>query len=352
MAEVSMNCPVSPLKVIVFRLGLSIALATLSRAVEGSPADPITSPKSTEPSAAVENQTPVYTPEENASYDRGAIIFNQLCHVCHGKDGKGAPIPDDPLGRRMAPPLSGSPRVNGRPEYIISALLCGLAGPVDDQSYTGLMVAMRSYDDQWIADVASYVRTDLENSATMITTNQVAAVRRRIGDRADPFSVPELLLTMPVAITTQDRWIATASRNPEAASNAIAGAARKTGWSTEAPQASGMSFRLELPEPVPLCEIDLEAGGDGAGAAAAFPRKFKVELSLDGKQWTNVVPDGQGKGPNTVIAFDPCPAKALRIVLVATPPESPPWSISQIQLYQPGQGVPVASRVAKPNSFE
>ena len=36
----------------------------------------------------------------------------------------------------MAPPLAGSPRVNGHRDYIIKVVLNGLIGPLDGKTYT------------------------------------------------------------------------------------------------------------------------------------------------------------------------------------------------------------------------
>ena len=137
---------------------------------------------SQKPPAALADGGSGFTPEEDASFERGSTAYFQLCHVCHGPDGAGATILDDPLGRRMAPSLSKSPRVVGRPEYVITALLAGVTGPVDDENYQGQMVSMASYGDAWIADVASFIRGSFDNDASMITSNQVARIRKKLVD--------------------------------------------------------------------------------------------------------------------------------------------------------------------------
>ena len=42
----------------------------------------------------------------------------------------------------MAPPLAGSPRVQGHRDYVIKVLLDGLTGPLGDKTYSEVMVPM------------------------------------------------------------------------------------------------------------------------------------------------------------------------------------------------------------------
>ena len=37
----------------------------------------------------------------------------------------------------MAPPLAGSPRVQGHRDYVINTLLHGMTGPIAGQTYAG-----------------------------------------------------------------------------------------------------------------------------------------------------------------------------------------------------------------------
>ena len=55
--------------------------------------------------------------------------------TCHGSDGKGAPLPGAADGATLAPPLAGSPRVQGHRDYIVKVLLDGLIGPGQRHDY-------------------------------------------------------------------------------------------------------------------------------------------------------------------------------------------------------------------------
>ena len=104
------------------------------------------------------------TPEQQSSLDRGGAIYTELCFSCHGDNGRGTPTPGAAAGSTLAPSLAGSPRVNGHRDYVIKVLLHGLSGPIDGTPYPQVMVAMGSNKDQWIADIASYVRNSFGNT--------------------------------------------------------------------------------------------------------------------------------------------------------------------------------------------
>ena len=63
----------------------------------------------------------------------------------------------------MAPSLSGSTRVTGHPDYVIKPLLHGMSGPIDGRTYPQVMAPLGSNRDQWIADIASFVRNSFGN---------------------------------------------------------------------------------------------------------------------------------------------------------------------------------------------
>ncbi len=91
------------------------------------------------------------TAEDRDLLQQGSQEFTQLCSTCHGDDARGKALAGAPDGTTMAPPLAGSPRVQGHRDYVINVLLNGLTGPVDGRTYTEVMVPMASNSDEWIA---------------------------------------------------------------------------------------------------------------------------------------------------------------------------------------------------------
>jgi mono/diheme cytochrome c family protein len=117
------------------------------------------------------------SPADRELITKGATIFKQLCATCHGPDGKGRALAN---GKMPAPPLAGSPRMQGSDQVLpIQIMLHGLKGPIDGVEYADMMPSMAGQDDAWIAAVLSYVRNsgDLGNKATVITPEEVKKVR-------------------------------------------------------------------------------------------------------------------------------------------------------------------------------
>jgi mono/diheme cytochrome c family protein/glucose/arabinose dehydrogenase len=298
-----------------------------------------------------------FTPSEMTALERGEAIYKELCFSCHGDDGRGTPEPgvSEKEKNLMAPPLAGSPRVQGHRDYVIKTLLQGMTGPLDGKTYAaGVMVPMATNTDEWIASVASYVRNSFGNSGPLVTPADVARVRAATATRKESWAVDALLGTLPSPLPVLPTWKATASHNAAAA----AGGLNFAGWTTGTPQQAGMWFQLELPEPATVTEVEFISaapagggggrGGRGAGAGApgtagaappppvapspGFPREYKVEVSLDGAAWKPVA-NGTGSGRTTIATFAPVPAKFVRITQTASVDDAPPWSIQRLRLY-------------------
>jgi mono/diheme cytochrome c family protein len=292
---------------------------------------------------------PPLTAEQQSSLERGGIIYTELCYSCHGADGRGTPTAGAVAGSTLAPSLAGSARVNGHRDYVIKTVLHGLSGPVDGKVYPQVMVAMGSNKDQWIADVASYVRNSFGNTGTLATTDDVARVRSSAGDRKAPWTVEELSASLPRPLVPDASWKITASHDgrPTPQANAeggynflgnAAGALSFLGWTTGVPQQAGMWFQIELSEPLVLTEIQFASSAVGGGRAGApavwtFPRGYQVQVSADGKTWSEPVAEGQGAPGTTVITFAPITAKLVRITQTATVGDAPAWSMRLLRLY-------------------
>ncbi len=272
---------------------------------------------------------------------RGEGTYKEVCVSCHGPDGKGAPMAGGGEGATLAPPLAGSPRVQGHRDYTIKVLLHGLSGPVDGKSYAGgVMVPMGSNTDEWLADAASYIRNSFGNAAGSVSAAQVAAVRRTTA-RKTPWTLAELLPTVPAPLTNQSDWKLTASHNPAAAANATA-AAPGARWDSGAPQQPGMWLQIELPQPVTVAEVHVSTvastsgargrGGRGAGPPAVGPVGYSLQLSMDGATWPPPAVTGAGSTPTTVIEVSRVPARFIRITQTGTAVNGELWGVQQVRI--------------------
>jgi hypothetical protein len=186
-----------------------------------------------------------------------------------------------------------------------------------------------------------------------VTASDVAGARAATASRTALWTVEELEAALPRLLPAQAGWKATASHNAPVASRAFA-LNGVTTWSTGARQEAGMWFQVELPEVVSLVEIQFESPGGSRvpppaaspGTAAArpapsfpvmvpaFPRAYKVEVSLDGATWTGIA-EGKGLAMTTVIAFPAARAKFVRMTQTALASDAPAWTIQRLRLYQP-----------------
>ena len=282
------------------------------------------------------------SPDEEKRLQQGSDVFGAVCFTCHGADGMGKALEGaapGTMGSMLGPPLAGSPRVQAHRDYTIKVLLHGLSGPLDGKTYPDVMAPLGSTSsDEWVAGVASYVRSSFGNSGGMVTPADVARVRNETASRKTPWTYPELEASLPRPLEAQG-WTLTASHDADAA----AGAASLRGWSSGAPQAAGMWFAVELAQPAVVTELQFESnaasgrggrGGSGSAPVIGYPRGYTVQVSADGTTWSDPVATGKGEGSRTAITFAPSRAKVVRITLTDPGAEPPPWSIRNLRLYE------------------
>ncbi|MBI4623266.1 MAG: cytochrome c [Verrucomicrobia bacterium] len=123
----------------------------------------------------------------------GKKLFNNAtCNTCHQATGLGMP--------GAIPPLVGSDWVTGSEERVIRIVLHGLQGPikVNGVDYNSAMPPFGrvagsgfNWSDDKVAAVLTYIRQDWGNKGGPITTEKVAAIRAKEGDRK-PWTVAEL----------------------------------------------------------------------------------------------------------------------------------------------------------------
>jgi mono/diheme cytochrome c family protein/glucose/arabinose dehydrogenase len=289
------------------------------------------------------------TPEETGILERGSVGYAEICFACHGDDGRGTPDPSAP-GSTTAPSLSGSARVTGHRDYVVKAILYGLTGPIDGRSYAEVMVPLGANRDEWIADVASYVRNSFGNSGSLVTPADVARVRAATAARRTPWTVEELEASLPRPLVPDESWRVTASHDaqpPPAANPAggfsmevrATGALTHLGWTTGVPQQAGMWLQVELPRPVSLVEIQFTSSTIGGGRGgpppdSTYPRSYRVQVSDDGTNWSAPIAEGSGAPGLAAITVPPVTARFVRVTQTAGMDDAPPWSMRMLRLFE------------------
>jgi len=138
--------------------------------------------------AAVSSPTVVQTAGLSVNLaDEGEQIYNTRCMSCHQMGGRGVP--------GSFPPLRDTDWVNGDKGRLIRFLLHGLSGSIEvkGQTYSGVMPPWGgALDDDGIAAVATYIRSNFGNDASAITAEEVAKVRAATKGRKKPWTAKEL----------------------------------------------------------------------------------------------------------------------------------------------------------------
>jgi len=123
---------------------------------------------------------------------KGRETFSQVCATCHGGDGKGVVIGDNPM---PAPPLVNSKRA-GNKAALIRILLHGLSGPVDGKKYPDVMAPLGAANsDEWMASVLSFVhyRFKPKDSAfSIVSEEEVKQIRTAMSKRTKFWTIDEL----------------------------------------------------------------------------------------------------------------------------------------------------------------
>lgn len=124
-----------------------------------------------------------HRPWTRQSIVRGYEIYRGLCGTCHGREAEGL--------EGLGPALAGSERMMHKDRSIPTRILLdGLSGPIDGKDY-GIMTPMKNQDDQWIADVMTYIRKNFGNG-NEIKARHVKQVREKYGARDAYWTIAEL----------------------------------------------------------------------------------------------------------------------------------------------------------------
>lgn len=121
--------------------------------------------------------------------DRGKKIFAANCQTCHQANGLGI--------AGQYPPLAGSEFTTGGSRRSAMIVLKGLQGPVTVKGQKFGTAVMQPWDktlnDQKIADVLTYERSEWGNTGSAVTAEQIAALRKELASHPDSFNEHDIL---------------------------------------------------------------------------------------------------------------------------------------------------------------
>ncbi|MDQ3814783.1 MAG: discoidin domain-containing protein, partial [Armatimonadota bacterium] len=139
-----------------------------------------------------------------------------------------------------------------------------------------------------------------------------------------------LRYTLPAALAPATRldatgWMATASTHPQDAAKAIDTDANSR-WSTNAWQAPGQSFGLDMKTPQTFSRLVLSSSADRDS-----PHSYEVAVSDDGQNWKTIA-SGEGTPGVTSIKVPTTTARFFKITQTGTTQNSF-WSLNSLELY-------------------
>ena len=124
------------------------------------------------------------TPAEQARFDAGREVYQNICQACHQPNGRGL--------ERVAPPLVGSVLALAPAEVTARILLNGKEGTI------GLMPPLgQTLTDDQVAAALTYVRREWGQTGTPVDPETVKAVRAQTASRTTPWTNDELLKMIP-----------------------------------------------------------------------------------------------------------------------------------------------------------
>ena len=265
-----------------------------------------------------------YNKELAVAMSNGKVTYEQLCFACHGPDGKGAPM-SGAVGQFLAPSFANNKRLMASDQAAVRTLLHGLTGDLDGKEYEGLMVAMGTNSDEWIADVVTYIRNSFGNRSGVTKASTVKALREMHQDRTEPWTQKELEALSPKNMERKD-WKLTASDGASTLESAIDGK-MKTRYTTGVAQKKGMWVQIELPKMASLSGLKLNYGPSQSDG----PQFYEVRLSKDGNNWSEPVASGKAFPKNLSLSFAPTDARFVKIEITSANTKLF-WSIHEMQI--------------------
>ncbi|MGZ8939635.1 MAG: DUF7133 domain-containing protein, partial [Limisphaerales bacterium] len=132
-------------------------------------------------------ETVALTDEEKKLFEAGKAQYPLICGACHQPTGLGLD--------GLAPPLVDSDWVTGSPERLARIVLHGVRGPLNVKGKTWEleMPSVAILSDQEIASMLTYIRREWGHSASAITPDFIAKVRKETESREESWTEPELL---------------------------------------------------------------------------------------------------------------------------------------------------------------
>src|SRR5439155_15228696 len=141
----------------------------------------------------------------------------------------------------------------------------------------------------------------------------VAKIRSLTKDREEPWTIEQLKNFDLPLLTDRKLWKANASIYPKP-QNAIDG--KRDGGHTSSwhgQNTPGCWFAVDLGKPYRLTQLVLDSFYEDR-----YPRAYMIQVSNDGKTWSQPIAEGKGEGIFTHVTFEPVVARYFKITETGT----------------------------------
>ena len=129
-------------------------------------------PRQAKKTVAAKSKAKATIAKPTTSKQRGAVVYKTYCVTCHQVDGGGV--------QHLNPPLAEASAVVGNDKAkIIKIVLNGMTSKeeIDGEVYGNNMAPHNFLNDQQVADVLTFVRSNFGNKASAVTVAEVKKVR-------------------------------------------------------------------------------------------------------------------------------------------------------------------------------
>ena len=166
----------------------------------------------------------------------------------------------------------------------------------------------------------------------IVTAEEVKKWRSHYVSRKEPWTREELTdAVLPSQLKNSESWKVSIGNEKETVKGFLSFDSRgNIAFNSKVPQVSGYWFQVELPETSLVSGLRLDAG-EGVGS---FPRAYRIDVSLDGKKWKEVVSATKGNGVLTWAHFKPSNTKYLRVTLTEARSDGWTWTIAHMDIFK------------------
>jgi mono/diheme cytochrome c family protein/glucose/arabinose dehydrogenase len=257
----------------------------------------------------------------------GEKAYKSLCYTCHGSDGLGTPAGN----ALIAPSLHNNSRVTGNTASLINIVIHGMQGTIDGVTYTGgMMPSISSNGDEYVANVLTYLRNSFGNQGSMITSQDVAAVKKMQYAPKGMWTQAQLDSKFSQELTNKSEWKVSTNFNVHPNLNIeklTDTLTKRPFFSSKTNREKGQTITIELPAIAYVSEVVI----DSNTLRAFYSRHYTIEFSEDGISWAKVI-DNKSAGEVNREQTLGHKAKFIRLTNQVGANRRP-WRIQEISLF-------------------